>query len=45
MKFVMQINLKLLVIANPLLLNKAEHEILSANDYVNMNYCWHFHIY
>ena len=45
MKFFMLINLKLLTIANSLLLNLAEHEIFSANKYENANYCWHFHIY
>ena len=45
MKFVLLINLKLLIIANSFSLDKAEHEILSANKYEIVNYCWHFHIY
>ena len=45
MKFVLLINLKLQTIENVFLLNKAEHEIFSANKYENANYCWHFHIY
>ena len=44
MKFV-QINLRLLTIANSFLQNIAEHENFSANEYENANYCWHFHIY
>ena len=40
MKFVLLVNLKLLIIANSFLLNIAEHENFSANKY-----CWHFHIY
>ena len=38
-------NLRLLTTANSVLLNIAEHEIVSANKYENANYCWHFHIY
>ena len=45
LKFVLLINLKLLTIANSVLLNTAEHENFSANKYENANYCWHFHIY
>ena len=45
MKFVLLINLNLLIIANSFLLNIAEHENFSANKYENVNYCWHFHIY
>ena len=45
MKFVLLINLKLLTIANSILLNIAEHEIFSANKYENANNSWHFHIY
>ena len=45
MKFIMQINLKLLPAANSFLLNIAEHENFSTNKYENANYCWHFHIY
>ena len=45
MKFVQQINPKLLTVANSFLLNIAEHENLSANKYENANYCWHFQIY
>ena len=45
MKFVLQINLELLIIPNAFLLNIAEHEHFSANKYENANYCWHFHIY
>ena len=37
MKFVLQINLKLLTIANSFLLNIAEHENFSANKYENAN--------
>ena len=44
-KFVVVINLKLLTIANSFMLNLAEHENFSANEYENANYCWHFHIY
>ena len=44
MKFVLLINLKLQTIANSFLLNIAEHENFSANEYENANYCWHFHI-
>ena len=40
-----QINLKLLTIANSFLLNIAEHENFSANEYENANYGWHFHVY
>ena len=45
MKFVLLLYLKLLTIANSVLLNIAEHENFSANKYENANYCWHFHIY
>ena len=45
MKFVLLINLKLLTIANSVLLNISEHENFSANQYENANYCWHFYIY
>ena len=45
MKFFMLINIKQLTIANCFLLNTAEHENFSANNYENANYCWHFHIY
>ena len=41
MKFIRLIYLKLL----SLLLNIAEHELISANKYENANYCWHFYIY
>ena len=41
MKFVLLINLKLLIIAKSFLLNIAEHEHFFANKYEN----WHFHIY
>ena len=44
-QFVLLINLKLLTTANSFLLNIAEHDIFSANEYVNANYCLHFHIY
>ena len=44
MKFALLINIKLLTIANSLLLNIAEHELFSANKYKNAN-SWHFHIY
>ena len=27
------------------MLNSAEHEVFSANKYVNANNSWHFHIY
>ena len=40
MKFVLLINLKLLTIAISFLLNIAEHENFSANEYKNANYCW-----
>ena len=42
MKFILLINLKLLIIAKSFLLNIDEHEIFSANEYENANY---FHIY
>ena len=45
MKFVLVINLKLQLIANSFLLNIAEHENYSADEYENANYCWHFHIH
>ena len=45
MKFVLQINLKLLTFANSFLLNIAEFENFYAYKYENANYCWHFHIY
>ena len=45
MKFVLLINLKLLIIIIFFLLNLAEYENFSANKYENANYCWHFHIY
>ena len=45
MKFLLLINLKLLIIPNVFLLNIAEHEIFSANKYENANNSWHFHIY
>ena len=45
MKFVLLINIKLLIIANSFLRNIAEHEIFSADKYENANFCWHFHIY
>ena len=45
MKFDVLINLRLLTIANSLVLNIAEQENFSANKYENANYCWHFHIY
>ena len=45
MKFALLITLKLLIIANFFLLNIAEHENFSANNYENANYSWHFHIY
>ena len=45
MKFVLQINLKLLTTVNSFLLNIAEHEKFSANICKNANYCWDFHIY
>ena len=38
MKFVLLINLKLLIIANSILLNIAEHENFSASKYENANY-------
>ena len=38
MKFLLLINLKLPTIANSFLLNKAEHEIFSANKYENANF-------
>ena len=37
-EIVLQINLKLLTIANPFFLNIAEHENFSANKYENANY-------
>ena len=37
MKYVLLINLRLLTIANSLLLNKAEHEKFSANEHENAN--------
>ena len=43
MKFVLLINLKLLTIANSFLLNIAENEKFSANEYENAN--WHFGFY
>ena len=45
MKFVLLINLKLLIVLNSFLLNIAEHENFSANKYENANFSWHFHIY
>ena len=39
MKFVLLINLKLLITANSFLLNIAEHEHFFANKYENANYC------
>ena len=39
-----EICLKLLTVANSLLINIAEHENLTADKYENANYCWHFHI-
>ena len=45
MKFVLLINLKFLIITNSSLLNVAEQEHFSANEYENANYCWHFHIH
>ena len=46
MKFVLLVNLKLLIIANSFMLSVAEHENFSANKYENANnYCWHFYIY
>ena len=45
MKFSLLINLKLLIITNSFLLSIAEHENFSANKYVDVNYCWHFHIH
>ena len=47
MKFVLLINLKLLIIVNSFMLNIAEHEfqIFSANKYENANYYWHVLIY
>ena len=45
MKFVLLLNLKLLIFANSFLLNIAEHEHFSANKYENANYYWQFHIY
>ena len=44
-KFVLQINLRLLTVANSFLLNIAEHDNFFANKYENANYCWYFHIY
>ena len=44
MKFVLLINLKLLITADSFLLNIAEHTKISANKYENANYCLHFHI-
>ena len=44
-KIVLAINLKLLTIAIFFLLNIAEYDIFSANQYENDNYCCHFHIY
>ena len=44
MKFDLLINLKLLTIANSLVLNIAEHENYSANKYEYASYCCHFHI-
>ena len=40
MKFVLLINLKLLIIANSFLLNIAEHENFSVNKYENASYCY-----
>ena len=37
MKFVLLINLRLITISNSFLLNKAQHEIFSANKYENAN--------
>ena len=37
-KFVLLLNLKLLLIVNAFLLNKAEHENFSADKYKNANY-------
>ena len=45
MKFVLQINSKLLTVAISFLLSVDEHGSFSANKYENANYCWHFHIY
>ena len=44
MKFVLLINLKLLTIANSILLKIAEQGHFSANNYENVNYYQHFHI-
>ena len=38
MNFVLVINLKFLTNANSFLLNKAEHDIFSANNYENANF-------
>ena len=45
MKFIMLINLKLLINANSFLLNIVEHEYFSANKYEIAKYYWHLHIY
>ena len=45
MKFILQINLKLLTTANSFSINIAEYEIFSANKYENANNSWNFHIY
>ena len=42
MKFVLQINLKLLTIPNTFLQNIAEHENFSAYKYENAKYCENF---
>ena len=44
MKFVLLINLKLLI-TKSLLLDFAEHETFSANKYEKANYYWHFPIF
>ena len=41
-KLVLLINLKFLIITNSFLLNIAEQEHFSANEYENAKYCWHF---
>ena len=41
MKFVLLINLRLLIIANSFLLNITGRENFSANKYGKANYCWH----
>ena len=42
MKFILIINLKLVIIANSLLLNTVEQENFSAHTYENTNYNWAF---